>query len=431
MSNAKLPDDFDGQEYLDLNPDVKAAGVDPSEHYLTYGHQEKRAYKREPDHRTPFIERMNSFENFVWALNRMPAYRAPELSLSPSVATPDDEQLVRRVMAAYRSAIGQFAPTEGFWDVWHFALKKPIHDALLGDDVAAATKVLRDPASSAFFWGFDAIASSPEGEMEPHELVLTRLNRTLHWRELYAYWICDSLVSFSEAIGARRAVYPEFDVDPTLTDRNRIVDIDVLLDEIEQELKIQLTFPNPYPNELGLASKRGIIGFRSVQSLYQGWRIAQLAAGKTDFRVMEIGAGLGRTAYFARQFGVTDYTIVDIPLTNAAQGYFLGRVLGEDNVSLGDEQSMGRVRVMSNTEMPRHQGKYDLIVNIDSWTEMPKDVAQSYWDFARTATRCVLSINHEFNSHTVRELYRDSADMHATRYPYALRRGYVEEVVRW
>lgn len=431
MSNATLPEDFNGEDYLDLNPDVKAAGVDPAEHYLTYGCAENRAYKREADQRAPFLERMNSLENFVWALNRMPGYCAPKLSHSPPVATPADEELVRRVMAAYRSAIGQFTPTEGFWDVWHFALKKPVHDALLGDDVAAAAKVLRDPASSAFFWGFDAIASSPEGEMEPHELVLTRLNRSLNWHALYAYWICDSLVSFSEAIGARRAAYPEFDVDQTLTDRSRLIDVDVLLDEIERELQVQITFPNPYPNELGLASKRGIIGFRSVQSLYQGWRIAQLAAGKPGFRVMEIGAGLGRTAYFARQFGVTDYTIVDIPLTNAAQGYFLGRVLGEDNVLLGDEQGTGRVRVMSNTEMPHHHDKYDLIVNIDSWTEMPKDVAQSYWDFARAATRCVLSINHEFNSHTVRELYRDASDAHATRYPYALRRGYVEEVIRW
>jgi hypothetical protein len=35
--------DFDGESYLRANPDVLAAGVDPWEHYLNYGFQERRA----------------------------------------------------------------------------------------------------------------------------------------------------------------------------------------------------------------------------------------------------------------------------------------------------------------------------------------------------------------------------------------------------
>lgn len=41
----KLPNDFDPDLYLELNPDVKAAGVDPRQHYLEWGIKEKRAYK--------------------------------------------------------------------------------------------------------------------------------------------------------------------------------------------------------------------------------------------------------------------------------------------------------------------------------------------------------------------------------------------------
>lgn len=40
-----LPNDFDPDLYLELNPDVKAAGVDPRKHYLEWGIKEKRAYK--------------------------------------------------------------------------------------------------------------------------------------------------------------------------------------------------------------------------------------------------------------------------------------------------------------------------------------------------------------------------------------------------
>ena len=41
-----LPCDFDADEYLLLNPDVVAAGVDAALHYRTFGMREKRAYKR-------------------------------------------------------------------------------------------------------------------------------------------------------------------------------------------------------------------------------------------------------------------------------------------------------------------------------------------------------------------------------------------------
>jgi hypothetical protein len=43
MSN-KLPLDFNPEEYLNLNPDIKKAGVNAGEHFLEYGQQEGRVY---------------------------------------------------------------------------------------------------------------------------------------------------------------------------------------------------------------------------------------------------------------------------------------------------------------------------------------------------------------------------------------------------
>jgi len=40
----KLPLDFNAEEYLTLNPDIRKAGVDPAMHYLKYGRKEKRRY---------------------------------------------------------------------------------------------------------------------------------------------------------------------------------------------------------------------------------------------------------------------------------------------------------------------------------------------------------------------------------------------------
>lgn len=42
---AELPSDFDAQRYLELNADVKAAGINPQEHFRTWGFFENRAYQ--------------------------------------------------------------------------------------------------------------------------------------------------------------------------------------------------------------------------------------------------------------------------------------------------------------------------------------------------------------------------------------------------
>lgn len=41
-----LPEEFDPQAYLFLNPDVEAAGIDPAEHYLKFGAREGRRFRR-------------------------------------------------------------------------------------------------------------------------------------------------------------------------------------------------------------------------------------------------------------------------------------------------------------------------------------------------------------------------------------------------
>jgi len=357
----------------------------------------------------------------------MPGEGIPKLGVSLAAQVQDDLRLVQRVMNSYKLAMHAFTPSASRWDTGLLEIKKEVHDALLGASVNEAARVLRDPSANTLFWGFDAIASSPTGEVEPHELVLRRLNGSTDWKILYAMWVRDALISFAEAIGARRFAYPEIEIGMPCEFK---YSVDEIIEEIEAKLGLELQFPNPYPNEFGLPSKRGVIGFRSVQSAYQAWRIAQLASGNLDFKVMEIGAGLGRTAYFSKLFGVQDYTIVDIPLTNAAQGYFLGRVLGPDHVHLYGDENSAPLKVIPSSAI--ESGKtYDLIVNVDSWTEMSPDIAQFYWNYARQTTRMVLSINYEHNPQTVRALYKDDPDVKASRFPYCMRRGYVEEILTW
>jgi predicted metal-dependent hydrolase len=46
-TDVTLPSDFNAQAYLQLNPDVASARVDPAEHYLRHGYKEGRAYRHD------------------------------------------------------------------------------------------------------------------------------------------------------------------------------------------------------------------------------------------------------------------------------------------------------------------------------------------------------------------------------------------------
>ena len=57
--------------------------------------------------------------------------------------------------------------------------------------------------------------------------------------------------------------------------------------------------------------------------MYCAWRIRQLTKDIASPRILEIGAGVGRLAEYTHRLGLTDYWIVDVPMTSLVQGHFL------------------------------------------------------------------------------------------------------------
>jgi SAM-dependent methyltransferase len=375
----------------------------------------------------------SSYQPIVWTLARPPASTLSELDVTSTQNVDHDRPLVERVQKAYRAAQQVYAGSASAWDMTIGEIKRPIHEALLSRSPEPASTLLRDPASNSHFWGFDAVCKAPAGEVEPHELVLRRLDDQADWKHSYARWLHDALVSLAEAVGVRRMFYPETTPGYHYELYGEPGNADRILDEIQEALAAPIRFPNPYPGEVGLlTATRGVASFRAIQALYQAWRLRQLSRGQDDFRVLEIGAGLGRTAYFARALGITDYTIVDIPLTNAAQGYFLGRTLGPDNVVLFDEDSRKQAtRILPPASLTGMTETFDVVLNVDSFTEMSFETMESYWRFCRSNALSLVSINHEINPHRVRELYLNDPAVQVSRFPYWMRRGYVEEHLNW
>src|SRR5262249_32822468 len=139
----------------------------------------------------------------------------------------------------------------------------------------------------------------------------------------------------------------------------------------------------------------------------------------------EIGAGMGRTAYYAHRFGLTDYTIVDLPHMLIGQACFLAATLGEDRVWLMGEPKVDDAIRLLPPQSLQPTDCFDVVLNADSMTEMNQQGAERYLSFITSRCSVFISINHEANEFTVHELFGSTPHM---RHPYPLRPGYLEEI---
>jgi hypothetical protein len=334
---------------------------------------------------------------------------ATPLSFAPRrPATDDDRELVARLIAAYRAALETRTCAPGlFWEGWFFDIKRDVHDALIAGDVSAVQALLRDPGKTDLFYGFDNLCRS----------IPSRDTGVEHGAEIYS-----DLILLSEAVGARRLWNPAM---PHAT--TPFLPVEPLMDMLSRFVGFPICFPNPFEGEVGLATSRGTASYRAVQALHQAWRIWQLSQGDAGARIAEIGGGLGRTALYAWQFGLRNYTLIDLPLTMVAQGYFLGRTLGPDNVCFYGEDRPG-IRILPPAAFLDATDRYDLVLNVDSMTEMAAETARDYCEAIKMRASTFLSINHEANPCSVSALCAEVALPAISRAPYRMRQGYVEEV---
>jgi hypothetical protein len=324
-------------------------------------------------------------------------------------STADDALLVARIIAAYRAASATALGDQG--SVWLPSIKYPIHDALMSTEAeTVVAPMLRNPGTNMLFYGFDNLSS---GTKDTNQI----------WDNTHHVRVYDDLLRLSEGVGVQPLEYPEGPETPPAPEPEDI------LRDLDNAFGFTIQFPNPYPDEVGLKTSRGVASYRAMQGLYQAYRAAELVRDRPDARVVEIGGGLGRTAFYAWQFGLRNYTLIDLPMTNVAQAYFLGRVLGPDAISLFGEDRPG-IRIQPPTVFLDAADRYDLVVNVDALPEMAADTATAYCQAIKARADIFLSINHEYNALTVRDVCAGLSMRADSRMPYWLRRGYVDEVFR-
>jgi hypothetical protein len=277
-----------------------------------------------------------------------------------------------------------------------------------------AADFLRFPCSNNFFYGFDSLfASYTEKVMGSHGSQAAE-----------AQLVRSAIDRLARSLAILRTPNPEAPGHRPMEG----MDVESILSRIGLNLGFNISFPNPYPDEFGIATSRGIASLRAVFALYQAALTRSLSLLCKNKSALEIGAGLGRTAYYAYMAGVTEYFIVDLPLANAAQAYFLGTSLGEHKIRLASEFHPAPIHIATPADLNKFTP--GIALNADSLTEMDRSFAKQYVGFARERAEIFISINHEVNEFTARNIIDDEIlNAFVMRYPHPMRDGYVEDIV--
>lgn len=315
-------------------------------------------------------------------------------------------------------------PNDGIWEMLKHEFHGPLYRCLADGDSDQLAAQLRWACQTELTYGlgvsrsgYDALAGGGEGA------------------QMYLFVIWDRLLRLAEALG----VVPVENPEQGRYGENLALPLDEVVRGIEAQLACRISRPRVM-GLFGISWGNELIDARVPDDVYTAHRVQLMAKGRRIKTVAEIGGGLGGLALQGIRLGVEQWRVFDLPIVSVLQGYFLIRTLGPDQVRLFGEPFTGqRVEVLPYWEFHR-QTPVELVVNRDSFPEIQRDQAISY--LTTMQNWCVgtnfYSINQEgmalagradlrqlltsqlTNEHT--EAFR------ATRSPYWIRKGYVEEV---
>lgn len=208
--------------------------------------------------------------------------------------------------------------------------------------------------------------------------------------------------------------------------------VDEILNQIQIDIGFNFTFPKFIGGFSGIQTLRGILTPRDCHYLYLAKKVVELCPDRNS-KILEIGAGMGLLGFYLDNLGYRNFSIVDLPKVNAVQTYFLSFNLPHRKLILTDEvenpfseKYNEFIKILHYKEFNKaSKNSFDLIINIDSLTEMCIEDAQNYLNL--DCSKLFLSINHEGNSYRVFDIKKKNLKL-KSRHLFGVRKGYVEEL---
>jgi len=318
-----------------------------------------------------------------------------------------EEQSFKRLAHSIKSAL-DYTPTSQWKDIFN-EYQSEVVECLQNEDFVTVKSMLSDPISNNLMYGFDNLAKSLQSRFRLESSTESAMT-------------ADHFLALSEFLGVIKYQSTEGLTSP----KKFFIDMNPLIDSVFTEVfEEDISLPNFYPGETGISTAFGVASLRVPAAIYQAIQITKL--GKN---ICEIGPGLGRTAYFSNLLGARKYTLVDIPISSLCQGYFLLNSLPGVEFSMYSEGNIDKgIQLRSPGHFFKSTEEYDVIVNVDSLTEIGIDTAREYLKEIVGRTKFFFSINHEWNEFSIRELAEEFSDLKlVSRSRSWVRTGYVEEL---
>lgn len=286
---------------------------------------------------------------------------------------------------------------------------------LVKNDIEKLKYALNNPHNFNIFYGFD------------DNCKILHNTPNFNFRFRYSKPIIDKLLSFCEYLGILRLDNPEY-----LKKKYNNLNIENLIRQIEKKITIKLNFINPFPGEKGIKTSRGILSLRELEAIYQAYRIKKLIdVSKNIKNILEIGGGLGRTAYYCYRFGIKNYTLVDLLVPRICQINYLSRLLNDKNIISKPKKinfNQKNIKLISPEYLFSKNIKFDFVFNSDSFSEVDYFNQKRYTKYILKNSKIFFSINHEYNKYKVTNFFKIKNVNNYSKNLYWLRKGYVEEI---
>jgi hypothetical protein len=172
-----------------------------------------------------------------------------------------------------------------------------------------------------------------------------------------------------------------------------------MLSDFEHNLGFSLSPPNIFAGlfEISLGAYR----FNQVDlmSLNSALAVRRVMSDKSLQRIVEIGGGSGRFAYYCLKLGLGPIYIIDLPHVLILQYWYLSKALPASKIRFNhsSDSSSADIVLVPNSKMNSIDSKQiEMVFNQDSFAEMPTDIVKQYLDWiALNKDSLIFSINHE------------------------------------
>jgi hypothetical protein len=340
-------------------------------------------------------------------------------------------QLCKRLIDAYKLACMESPPLNSASDLWKKIIHK-YHHRLIGvldkKDPQALGQIFSSMFQQDFMWGITMGARA----LDPGYACFIRMRMVM------------DILALAESLGVvRTEALEQGELGHGLKEG-----LPALVKKIERQIGVSIDFPR-LGGAYGFDVKGTLITSESPEHIYVACRINEAISRLAQLqhqgapRILEIGAGYGGMVYWLSRFRkdvVNGYTILDLPMVNVIQGYFLGNVFGPDRIRLYGEPPLGEPGIEiipAHAKEKATAQEFDLLINENSMPEMPEAVVKDYLSWAKTRLNGIFySYNQEAYSPVngipqtwVPKAIADVGNYRRLSRNYSwVRPGYVEEV---